>query len=391
MNLSWFGPDWLSRWQASHAVKKEYEVIDGLRGIAIVLVIACHLLTFSKSQSTANQFIGEIFSAGRCGVLLFFGLSGFLISLPFWVRKRQGQQALLPPGYMSKRFWKIYPAFAVSIFFCVPIYAKIYGVDYAWDAAWRWIIGYPLFAPVSPYFNGVMWTLVVEVHFYLTLPILFFLTKSLSYNFVLIFMFFAVFLAPGCYLMHLESQGEGPSFIPMIDTKYPSLFAGFGFGVVLAGLEVSQRLRRNFASLAVMGCIILVLSMIAQAWSVVFLGGAWGISKIVYFIQLGAVGLMILLVLDSRHWLSLGLSARPLRWLGIISYEWYLFHQPIHHLYSHFVGAADGSLMKWLLRISAVFASSLAIAAVVYLFFSKPILEWGRRKASLNVDRDLRK
>jgi len=390
MNFSRFGPDWLSRWQASHAVKKEYEVIDGLRGVAIVLVMACHLLTFSKSQSTGAQFMGEVFSAGRCGVLLFFGLSGFLISLPFWVRKQQGHQALMPHGYVSKRFWKIYPPFAVSVAFCVPIYAKIHGVDYAWDAAWRWLIGFPLFAPISPYFNGVMWTLIVEVHFYLTLPILFFLTRSLQYNSVLAFMFLAIFVAPSSYLIYLELQGEGPSFIPMLDTMYPSSFAGFGFGVLLAGLEVSKRLRRSLASLAIVGVVLLSLSMVAQAWSNVFWGGPWVVSKIIYFTQLGAVGLMVLLVLDSQPRLSQILSVRPLRWLGIVSYEWYLFHQPIHHLYLHLVGAAEGSLLKWFLRIGVVFVSSLAIAAVTYLFFSKPILEWGRRRSLLlSFDRGL--
>src|SRR4051794_10879713 len=103
-------PDgWLACWKVDPAAGKEYEVLDGLRGVAILLVVMCHLLRLDPNGGAITQLWGGMVAAGTWGVTIFFALSGFLISDRFWKRKVEGAAQLVPERYAARRFWKIYP------------------------------------------------------------------------------------------------------------------------------------------------------------------------------------------------------------------------------------------------------------------------------------------
>src|ERR1041384_2385653 len=113
---------WLDRWHVNPTLSKDYDVIDGLRGIAILMVIACHMLYTNPAAGSLTHFIGGVFAAGTWGVTLFFTISGFLISHPFWKRKVQGSPQTIPSGYGWRGFWKSYSPLALSIILLAPIY-----------------------------------------------------------------------------------------------------------------------------------------------------------------------------------------------------------------------------------------------------------------------------
>jgi len=69
-----------------------------------------------------------------------------------------------------------------------------------------------------------------------------------------------------------------------------------------------------------------------------------------------------------------GLCMTPLRWLGQISYEWYLFHQTPHVRLRFLMGSAEGNLPKYLTITLVPFFGSLLLAAVVYWKLSLPNL-----------------
>src|SRR5450631_2192479 len=106
---------WLDVWHVNPSANKDFDLIDGLRGIAILMVLACHLIYVNPDSGPLAQFIVGVFSAGSYGVMVFFTLSGFLIAWPFWKRKVKGADTVLPPGYGWRRFWKIYPPLALSL------------------------------------------------------------------------------------------------------------------------------------------------------------------------------------------------------------------------------------------------------------------------------------
>ena len=150
---------WLDAWHVNPSSNTNYSLIDGLRGIAILLVMACHLFYINPKSGPILHFISGVLQKGTCGVPLFFCISGFLISLPFWGRKVCGNEQAVPSGYGWRRFWKIYPPLVATILVFTPIYIFRSGDwSYVWPAV-QWITGLSFFLPVTAKLDGVMWSL----------------------------------------------------------------------------------------------------------------------------------------------------------------------------------------------------------------------------------------
>lgn len=98
---------WLDAWHVNPSSNREYDFIDGLRGLAILMVLAGHHLYINPHSGPLMHYLGALASRGGSGVKLFFALSGFLISWPFWKRKCARSEEVIPPGYSQRRFWKM--------------------------------------------------------------------------------------------------------------------------------------------------------------------------------------------------------------------------------------------------------------------------------------------
>src|ERR1700679_3950634 len=86
--------DWLDSWHVAPSSNRNYLFLDGLRGSAILMVMVCHLLYFNPKSGPLSQFLQNLAMTGGRGVTIFFALSGFLVSLPFWKMKvRQSARA----------------------------------------------------------------------------------------------------------------------------------------------------------------------------------------------------------------------------------------------------------------------------------------------------------
>src|SRR5580658_2437911 len=144
-----------------------------MRGIAVLLVLWYHIWEISWLPAPAPwlQFIPE---TGFIGVHLFFFLSGFVITFPFVRAQLAGEPQPTWGHFAWRRFIKIVPSYVLSI---VVAYAIGYAVLNRNGAApWQEIITHLLFIHTwwqSTYgsINGVLWTLAVEVEFYLIFPL----------------------------------------------------------------------------------------------------------------------------------------------------------------------------------------------------------------------------
>jgi peptidoglycan/LPS O-acetylase OafA/YrhL len=67
-----------------------------------------------------------------------------------------------------------------------------------------------------------------------------------------------------------------------------------------------------------------------------------------------------------------------LRWCGIISYEWYLFHQPIINWARFIFGPARGNVAMYAAIVWGSFVFGGILSASIYRYFSLPILKYGR-------------
>lgn len=139
--------------------------LDGLRGIAILLVVVYHFWTEITGHKTLpNGSPWTFLYAGNTGVTLFFILSGFLVGLPFIKGFSRGQ---LPSVrlYAAHRILRILPPY----YFVGVIGILVTGqtqqlLPMLFFFANAFDVGY---------FSIVWWSLFTEVQFYLLLPIFF--------------------------------------------------------------------------------------------------------------------------------------------------------------------------------------------------------------------------
>ena len=370
---------WLDAWHVSPSVNRDYDFIDGLRGVAILMVVAGHLVYFNPKSGVFIHYVGGVFGVGGYGVTLFFALSGFLISWPCWKRKVTGSRQVVPSGYGWRRFWKIYPPLALSVLLLTPIYIFLRS-DWSYvSPAARWLAGLAFLLPVSGKLNPVMWSLVVEVQFYIVLPLLFICLKRVPPKTCLWTTTLIFFLVPFSTRM---ITGHSATFHPDINAYFPSALDFFGLGILIAGLDNLGILKKSWTRFAIAGIIL---------WLLIFLGSAWlnahpesnnsVITEIVKWSAKIASGCLLFFVADPEHRIARLLCAPWLRWCGIISYEWYLFHQPIFFFIRGGLGHAHGNIFKYGAIVGGAFVIGLIVAVVVYRFFSLPILKYGRGKS----------
>jgi peptidoglycan/LPS O-acetylase OafA/YrhL len=167
--------------------------IDGLRFVAIIAVLAYHVRATMvwhygvpfDSPVVADGSANWIFGAGCKGVELFFAISGFILCLPF-ARQHLGQgEPVRLKAYYLRRLTRLEPPYLIqlAIFFlaaCLvfrhePAHPELYQQP-DWFARLLQHFGVSLFYGSGliyhdyPTLNLVLWSLEIEVQFYLLAP-----------------------------------------------------------------------------------------------------------------------------------------------------------------------------------------------------------------------------
>ena len=146
---------------------------DGLRALAVALVLAAHSGTWEglRGQPWFDQFVYPLV-LGENGVLIFFALSGFLIT-HLLLRERERIGHIHYGYFLARRALRLLPAFTIFwlilLAFTLLGYYDIHPASFAFAAAYLYN-----FIPkhfYSGYF-GLTWSLGVEEQFYLLWPLL---------------------------------------------------------------------------------------------------------------------------------------------------------------------------------------------------------------------------
>lgn len=381
----------LKQWAVAPTTGRHLDVLDGLRGVAILIVVAYHTLYTNPAHGVLSRGAGYIIAAGWMGVPVFFVLSGFLISYPFFRGRHTNARFWYPDGYAQRRIGKILPPFYLSILLFLGFYWWLYRDPAYFTSAWKWATGLANFTAIPVPFNLSYWSLIVEAHFYLLLPLLFWLTRGLSVRHTTVILFFVFFAGPliarhltwppGIYTLP-SYETDMYKEITLKLTRFPCQLDYFAWGIVFAGVYVMlASVREHLRGLSVFGYLGLLLMAVT-----LFFWGYWGERfgiraqptrwsvELSHFLPAVASLLMLFFTFDPGCRGARWLSAPWLRFTGIISYEWFLFHGPIVAWFHQSNGPTHGSVLAYAWRTIAPLVITYCFSVAVYRWFSLPIL-----------------
>ena len=336
--------------------RAQSEALDGLRGIAILAVLAFHT-GFAPMRW------------GFLGVDMFFTISGFVISKVLVEEYSQTGSVSFKRFYL-RRAGRLFPALvllvavlAISTLF-ITINKNLLFMTIVWALAYilNWVIiaGWPIHGALSH-----TWSLAVEEQFYLIWPIaLIALLKQVKGRPARIFVLLTVVLAIGVLRIALWKSGaSNQRLYNGSDLRLDSLL--LGAAIYLSG---SQRgwIASRWATGAILICIVVYLCFAPwdQAYSSahLYLGG---LSLVAF-----GTGAAILEALREGGFIQQAVRARPLRWIGEISYSLYLWHYPVFLLTHN----------RPLLGIPLSFFASL----ISYYLVEKPVRSFVRSRTEVS-------
>jgi peptidoglycan/LPS O-acetylase OafA/YrhL len=350
--------------------------LDGVRGLAILLVLVSHLMLFNNH--TGSRF-GDSLSAlrglGWVGVDLFFVLSGFLITGILY-------DTLHDPhffrSFYMRRFLRIFPLYYGFLFFLLILGHWGPGLHFAWGGRQYVLLTYMqntgIWFQVTDFHLGIwadldhFWSLAVEEQFYLFWPLLVFLVRGRRRLIAL-----ALTLSGMALLLRiaLYLHGSSPMLIFMLTPcRMDTLLLGGCVALVVRG-EGDWIPRRWMIPMALSSTIVIVtytLWHLGRDMRDFFFGATFGYLVI----ALGCIGLLVA-ALEPES-----IAHRIFRWsflrsLGKYSYGIYVLHIFVAHLFGTLTSRLLGTSLRIFLtpylhsRPLAVLLEFCVNAAAVFL------------------------
>jgi peptidoglycan/LPS O-acetylase OafA/YrhL len=165
--------------------------IDGLRFLAVMAVIPFHVWAIGTYHlgcpGDTSNIVAKTFNAGSMGVQLFFAISGFILALPFARQFVLRAKPVSIREYFIRRVTRIEPPYIIQLIFVfllvvlvlhrLPDHQVRYGSQdwFSFTAAHMLaslFYAHILIFKTYPYPNIVLWSLEIEVQFYIVAPLL---------------------------------------------------------------------------------------------------------------------------------------------------------------------------------------------------------------------------
>ena len=318
---------------------RRYAALDGLRGIAALMVFAIHVWIYQLPNTVElrrDSWEKTLLFEGRVAFVMFFVLSGYLLYRAFARAGLGRSERVNVRSYLLRRAARIAPAYYVAIAGTLALLAL------AGDVPGRRLVDaqdLPLFAVFAQnYFpdtllklNAATWTLAVEVAFYLMLPVVGWLALRAGRGSARRQALLLGGLAAAGLAWNAVDYAAG--WGPVASHSPPSFLPYFACGMLVA-LLVEARRARGAPDLGGRGSAALV------AGAVVLLGvnGWWhatGNHESLAMEVLADSGAAVAFAAVIAS-LVLGTGAgarwmgwRPLAWMGEITYGFYLWHIPL--------------------------------------------------------------
>jgi peptidoglycan/LPS O-acetylase OafA/YrhL len=350
-----------------------YVELDSLRGLAALTVVLQHLqkiweMNTPPTSASLRAFLDLVRPFGSEAVMLFFVLSGFVLSLPAVAGKPQPYFT-----FVTRRVFRIYipylAALAASVagaFWLHGIVTKADWFHAFWSGpvTWRLVWQHVAFLGIydTSMFDTPIWSLVHEMRISLFFPLLCWLVLRLR-------------------SMWSFAIAAGLTVSAIVIVKKPFYIdSSFADSLHFAGLFGAWFRHQRRPAKLVVGAVSLCLFLFAGPLLAGYAGGFLGRSLFLssqWITALGAGGLMIVSMnSDSCKHI---LSWRPIHFLGQVSYSLYLWHfvvllYCVHLLYDRVPLPAI---------LCLVFALSMLVSWFSYRWIEVPSMNLGRRLSNV--------
>jgi peptidoglycan/LPS O-acetylase OafA/YrhL len=353
--------------------------LDGIRGIAILIVLLHHFRFLLNAQFRTQYILFKCFEVGWCGVVLFFVLSGFLIT-GILLDSRSSTNYF--STFYARRVLRIFPLYygylALAFLGSRLLHNLFGGVNPLLHInPWLYMSYFENYRKppmiVDPYL-GHLWSLAVEEQFYLIWPLLVFLVRPAALAWI------CLALIPLSLGVRFHYAGQSPGFSAYVNTITPASLDSLASGALIALTVRSIVWRRRVALVAPY---VIAISLI---WFSILAWRSGGLFEYEYLIQTWGITALTLLfaafvfiAATSRRGVVVSLlNLSGLRFTGKISYGLYVLHPLVYALVLQVLAAVPvpGGLDLALNseKIVLITMASMVVAVGSWNYFERPIL-----------------
>jgi len=336
---------------------KRFHQIDGLRGVAITLVVLLHCVIeqmtnfFKQTPFSGALDLSKHFFAS--GVDLFFVISGIVLLRPY-VR---GERPFIWKKYAVRRIQRLWPPYLTALLLTGLLllvaarwpswFSQGSFIPFDWLV---WVKQILIFNVFAPFYNVTWWSLNVEIVFYLAIPMIVILINLVKKDFqILIILLLMILAAEYAYHSKLNFIGVSVSLLTLL-SLFIIYFPCFFLGVMLA--------RKDFSVKTGYVAVILGLSFIGLA----------EFFHLNYHTGYGLLYFGIAIVsFDPNSAVNKFLTSYPLLWVGERSYSFFLMHYTAYYTVNYLLSFILGfNLIFYLLNSSLTIIATLFSGAMIF-------------------------
>lgn len=316
---------------AQAGTRIEFPYLDGIRGLAAVVVVLYHawLFTGLSGQAVSSGQLAVprlIIGHGYLGVPVFIVLSGYVLMLPMarngtnWYSKgfgnyifRRGKR-ILPPYYAAL-------ALTLALIAAIPLLRAAHNTQ--WDSkipvTWGGVVSHLfMLQDVShgwiEQINGPMWSVAVEFQIYFLMPLI-----------LLLWRFLGAWAAVGITV----AVSVVPGVLGVAAFAHPWLLGLFAVGMLAARLTFVRPPARRWLEPAALAAGLVVVAVAYREFPAVRAHG-WLLELVIGCLTAAALVWLGRLAVAGRGNAVTGFfGSRPMLFLGLTSYSIYLVHSPL--------------------------------------------------------------
>ena len=375
--------------------------LDGLRGVAALMVFLYHCPWSINHLPPGDMPVsGRFFDGFDSGVGLFFALSAYLLSRPFW---QQIVSQETPRGFERfalRRCARILPAYWIAVIITlfpdprtwtlwgqVNLFAHVSGLQTHLEVNHLWLI------------NNVLWTVSIEIQFYAILATCFWLASRfrslrVSSGLPLSLFFVLVFMGAGPLYQqavtnlgpHLPTTvwGDGAPSAAVRSWSIAYFLKWFLPSILVSWFEVLWMERgKSMGSVRTTNALFLLVMIASATFVLIPAEGEWRQVALVGW-PLGAFTFALLLPLVHRSTLAHWMLENPIaRFFGTISFGLYLWHYPIlKAIGKGRLADMPPGFARLIIGSAVGLGATIGVAWISYVLIERPAMAAARQHAT---------